>query len=269
MGNEIKSNNPFQPRISATPPRGEARAEAKAQEKQEKQGDSLSISPAAQQSEESLLYKLKKKAMFAVSDVRYAERSHALTEKDAEVLLQQMKPGDIMLRRVDGISANDFIPGYFGHAAVYIGEGQIIDATTHGVRQISLKDFLAEGDRLAVVRPKDMTSDKADKIIGYAKEQLGKPYDWDFDMEDGNQKFACTELAEKALQAGYGHEMAQNSWTGKIAPDGFENNNFKLLWTNVPKEIDEEALQKPVDNESILTKAKHKAQSLIDPLLGN
>ncbi|HBN09359.1 MAG TPA: hypothetical protein DD435_12160 [Cyanobacteria bacterium UBA8530] len=198
------------------------------------QGDSLKLSGTYIPPAESTWYKVKRKVALELTGVN-VEHSRALTKEMADTVLPQMKPGDLLLRRTDYGSANMAIPGFYGHAAVYVGDGTIIDATTHGVRKISVQDFFAEGDHAMVIRPKAMTEENADKTVKFLEQQVGKVYDYDLD-DDNNDRFTCTELASKAMQAGLGKNVAEKNIFGATNPDGFRNENFDLVWGSNPDE---------------------------------
>lgn len=184
--------------------------------------------------EESTWFKVKKKVALALSGVDI-QHTRALTKEQAQAVTPQMKPGDVLLRRTDYTSANMVIPGFYGHAAVYVGNGKIIDATTHGVREVSVEQFFQEGDHALVMRPKNLSDDQSKKIVQYAQDQLGKVYDYDLDVKD-DRRFTCTELVYSALKAGTSKEFAQENLLGGISPDKFRNQNFEVIWSSTPEE---------------------------------
>lgn len=233
--NLIRSQVPQAPAIEGTKSESNPANEAS---KSALQGDSLKLSGSAVSAykapEESLWYKIKKTVALALSGIGI-DHTHALTKEQADTAQAQMKPGDVLLRRVDYTSANMIIPGFFGHAAVYVGNGTIIDATTHGVRKISVEDFFAEGDHAMVIRPKNLTEDEAKKAVQYAENQVGKVYDYDLDAND-DQRFTCTELVASTLKAATGKNFAEVNLLGGISPDDFKNQNFESVWTSIPEE---------------------------------
>jgi uncharacterized protein YycO len=235
MDIRLDGSNPSRQMVSKPPKAPEAKATAT---EVKTQGDSLALSntpvKAYEAPAESLWYTIKKKVALALSGIEI-NHTRALTKEQANAVLPQMKPGDVLLRRVDYTSANMVIPGFFGHAAVYVGNNTIIDATTHGVRRISVQDFFAEGDHAMVIRPKNLSEDAAQKIAQYAEEQVGKVYDFDLDNKD-DRRFTCTELVEDALKAGTGKELAETNFMGGINPDSFKNQNFEMIWTSTPDE---------------------------------
>ncbi len=184
--------------------------------------------------QESAWYRLKKTIIEFFSNLDIGKREvHGVTSDMARQVLPQMRPGDILLRRTEGSSGNLFIPSWWKHAGVYVGEGEVVDAVFKGIGKDSFAKFMTEGDSIMIVRPKNLTAQQREAIADYAKSQVGKPYDFDFDFLDEARQ-SCTELANHALKAGSGKELVEKNWFGAVTGDGFKNSNFELIWSNVP-----------------------------------
>lgn len=185
---------------------------------------------------ESLWYRIKKEVINFVSNFNYNKASvHAVTEDMADKVLPRLKPGDILLRRTEGTSGNFFIPSWWKHAGVYVGDGQVVDATFHGIGKRSFKSFMTEGDHVMIVRAKNLDATQRKSIANYAQHQVGKPYDFDFDFVDEARQ-SCTELANHAVKAGAGKELAAKNWVGSVTGDAFKNENFGLVWSSTPSQ---------------------------------
>lgn len=183
---------------------------------------------------ESLWYQFKRKVINFVSNINYNKASvHAVTEDMADKVLPRVKAGDILLRRTEGTSGNFFIPSWWKHAGVYVGDGQVVDATFHGIQKRSFKSFMTEGDHVLIVRAKNLDATQRQSIANYANRQVGKPYDFDFNFKDEARQ-SCTELANHAVKAGAGKELAAKNWVGSVTGDAFKNDNFGLVWTSTP-----------------------------------
>jgi len=125
-------------------------------------------------------------------------------------------PGDILVERTPFRLTDKLIPGYWGHIAVYIGtenelrtmgiwddinatyqqnimDGKlIVEALRDGVQLNSVAHFLNVDD-LAIMHDNNETDE--DKILRIKRviNQLGKEYDFEYDIED-NSKIICSEL---------------------------------------------------------------------------
>jgi len=132
-------------------------------------------------------------------------------------LHDQLKAGDILLEKTPFRLTDKLIPGYWGHVAIWIGskeelidlgvwdhpvvkkyQGQIqskqlvAEALRSGVVLNSLETFLNVDD-LAVLRKNTLSNQERAKIIVRSLRQIGKPYDFNFDIES-NDRIVCSEL---------------------------------------------------------------------------
>ncbi len=129
----------------------------------------------------------------------------------------KLRAGDILLEKTPFRLTDKFIPGHWGHAAIWIGTEEelkelgiwnhplvqkyrkhirkgnaVIEALRNGVVMSPLNHFMNIDD-LGVLRLKqDKQADKAD-IILLALRQIGKEYDFNFDIES-TDKIVCSEL---------------------------------------------------------------------------
>jgi uncharacterized protein YycO len=114
------------------------------------------------------------------------------------------RPGTIFLTRTRGEFSAALIPGFWTHGAIYTPDpAQKIDelvteAVGVGVRREDLITFMTTKDYLVALEPKFLGANK-DAIMAraaaLATEQIGKPYDYDFEFQISDQKaFYCSEL---------------------------------------------------------------------------
>jgi 1-acyl-sn-glycerol-3-phosphate acyltransferase len=135
----------------------------------------------------------------------------------------QLRPGDILLERQNWFLSRAFMPGFWAHAALYVGttndlarlgladdervrrhwrkfatrdeeghEHVILEAVPQGVRMTTLEHCLGIADYAAVLRPR-LGDPQIREAIARAFSHLGKPYDFDFDFFT-TDKIVCTEL---------------------------------------------------------------------------
>ncbi len=135
----------------------------------------------------------------------------------------KLKPGDILIERQNWFLSRAFMPGYWAHAALYVGttndlvrlgldrdprvlaqwknyatrdhaghEHLILEAVPEGVRMTTLEHCIGVADSAAVLRPRVTESDVREAIArGFT--HLGKSYDFDFDFFTSD-RLVCTEL---------------------------------------------------------------------------
>lgn len=127
------------------------------------------------------------------------------------------KPLDIMMEKTPFRLTDQFIPGYYGHVALWIGTEEelkqigvwdnpliqkyheairsgrhIIEALRPGVQINSLDHFLNIDD-LLVVRHNNLTDEQKAEYILRSFAQIGKEYDFNFDVET-DSKIVCSEI---------------------------------------------------------------------------
>jgi hypothetical protein len=157
-----------------------------------------------------------------LGDTRIVSRPPFITAEQIEAIESRLEPGDILLERANWYLSNPGLPGFWKHAALYVGRLEdlkrlgiaddpavqkhlgdylkpddngrnktVIEAVSEGVLLNSLTRSL-HADYAAVLRPRVSTGHKA-KAITRAFANLGKPYDFNFDFEDTG-KLVCTQV---------------------------------------------------------------------------
>ena len=160
--------------------------------------------------------------------LRAPRQGQALISHDQlNELRTKLRPGDILIERRNWYLSNAFLPGYWPHAALYVGTADelralgvadnprvakklaafaapdslghahaVIEATSEGVIFTSAEHSIGEADGVAVLRPR--VDDAARReIIARAFDHSGKPYDFDFDFFSAD-KLVCTEVVYRA-----------------------------------------------------------------------
>lgn len=129
-----------------------------------------------------------------------------------------LKPGDVIIIRHDLVASNLFLPGYWPHAALYIGTEEerealnmaiendiamrwrdqicILEAKSDGVLFRALTEAL-EVDEFVIIRP-TLTQKQLAKGLERAVQHEGKGYNFDFDFFRSDQ-LVCTEVVFRAF----------------------------------------------------------------------
>lgn len=179
-----------------------------------------------------LFYNIKSAIISWFSDIRiypggfvlFGNSSYEIKGRHMRSILYALKPGDVLLRKYKYYIGSMMIPGYFSHAAIYVGDDSVIHMLGSGI---------VREDILTFMRCDDITILRADQVAAiYAKiraEELldkGIPYDYDFTNDDS--KLYCTEFIDDIFDRpiGIGKD-------GKvIIPDDFLSCNFfQVVWT--------------------------------------
>ena len=131
-------------------------------------------------------------------------------------LASVLQPGDILLEKTPFRLTDRFIPGHYGHVAIWLGSGAelrtilgedpllvphqrsldagagVCEALRDGVQLNPLAHFL-DVDDVAVLRLGGMDATARAGILRRALRQLGKAYDFNFDVETAD-RIVCSEI---------------------------------------------------------------------------
>lgn len=144
--------------------------------------------------------------------------------KILEGIREQLMPLDVITEKTRFALTDTFIPGHFGHNAIWLGSKEqlqtigmwdhpsivphqkkisegysIIETDRSGTHLKRLKDFM-NVDEFGILRLKSgiFSREKMLKIYKVAIAQLGKTYDFNFDVET-TDKLVCSELLYQAF----------------------------------------------------------------------
>lgn len=132
-----------------------------------------------------------------------------ITPELRDRMLRRAKPGDVFVTRHDDALSNLFLPGFWPHAALYLG-------TSRDLQELGVKHALPEGDsRWFLEAKKDgvrirnsaetlavdacvlirspLNVEDLSMVLGRALSHEGKPYDFLFDFRT-QEVLACTEV---------------------------------------------------------------------------
>lgn len=157
---------------------------------------------------QNLIYSTKSTLFSLAGDTKIT--NYKINDRDYKILEYELCPGDIILTRNRGYISNLFIPGFWTHVGIFIGNQKerniyltsrfdktippnidLIEALSEGVVFSTLgKSFKA--DNIAVLRP-EISKLEVEKVIEKALAQINKNYDFNFDLESDSLIY-CTEL---------------------------------------------------------------------------
>lgn len=155
----------------------------------------------------------------AVGSIKW-RKGYLSSDNEAFLILKnKIRPLDILLEKSPFALTDKFIPGHYGHAALYLGTQKelealgvwdhpkiiphhdqirngktIIEAVRSGVRLTSLEEFM-NIDEVTLMRKKDglLSSDEVVERFTRGIDQFGKKYDFNFDISTLD-KIICSDL---------------------------------------------------------------------------
>jgi hypothetical protein len=139
------------------------------------------------------------------------KRIHSDLQKQ---ILEHVKPGDVFITRHDDALSNLFLPGFWPHAALFLGKSAnhnpewgdlppadatdswFLEAKKDGVKIRPVTETLAL-DALVVLRP-PLSGETLRQGIQRALKHCGKPYDFLFDFRTAD-RLVCTEVVYRGF----------------------------------------------------------------------
>ena len=115
---------------------------------------------------------------------------------NAMLLKSQLKEFDLVFLKSLSHLTEKFIPGYFGHVGISLGNNMIIEAPRCGVKISDTEEF-SNGEIYLIVRPINLSNAQSQNIRNLLYRQIGKKYDFNFDSQSPD-KVVCTELVSLA-----------------------------------------------------------------------
>ena len=111
---------------------------------------------------------------------------NSLEMPDQDVL-SVLSPGDVILTsrlgfniiKIGNFCKNGYHKRVWTHAALYLGDGDIVEAFPGGIVRRKLKDTYLSGEKvgLKMLRRKHLTPDAAQRIVNFCAQAKGEPYD--------------------------------------------------------------------------------------------
>jgi hypothetical protein len=153
----------------------------------------------------------------------FGNTKYWLKGKEQRIVLNLIKPGDIILRRYSGYINNRFIPGFWSHVGIVEDDENIIHATTHGVIREDILTFFRT-DFIGLCRIKDLTDFDIHKATEGLRNALGTKYDYYFDTKDSKNLY-CSELTWLVWNNKLGE------WKGGVIPPSalMDNPNVEII----------------------------------------
>jgi uncharacterized protein YycO len=149
----------------------------------------------------NLIYGIKRTILTIFGDIKvfrwpffviYQPTSFRVKGKDTRDIMENIRPGDVIMR-----SYNDYLDGYFipkgesgcSHSGLYVGDNMVVHSIAEGSSLIDIIDF-CRADKIIILRP------NTDQVwaINHAKKCADDNIPYDFDFVPGPGKYYCHEF---------------------------------------------------------------------------
>lgn len=169
-----------------------------------------------------------------IAEMRVGREHRALRVAENR-LNELLQPGDVIVTRHDYALSNLFLPGFWPHAALHVGDEhvkvrleldrveprsapwvnpcRVLEARKDGVLFRQLDDTLSV-DAFTVIRPR-LAPDEIDTGIARAVSHAGKLYNFDFDFFAAD-RLVCTEVVYRAYDGLGDIHMPLTKRSGKL-----------------------------------------------------
>lgn len=137
--------------------------------------------------------------------------------KPLDAVREYLKPGDIIVTRHRDALTNIFLPGFWPHAALYVGEqpegGNVVEAKKDGVLLRELDETL-KVDAFVVLRA-GVEEELLGEVVSRAMSHVGKLFDFSFDFRQ-TDRLACTALVYRSWHGLAGLEFELGEQAGRF-----------------------------------------------------
>jgi Permuted papain-like amidase enzyme, YaeF/YiiX, C92 family len=113
--------------------------------------------------------------------ITFQRKSLTPTDGGRLARADELQPGDILLSADPGIASAGIrllTTSPVSHAAIYVGSDEVAEALRGGVRLRRMDRVLDEESVIAVFRHPALDEERALRISQFAREQVGRPYDF-------------------------------------------------------------------------------------------
>jgi hypothetical protein len=190
------------------------------------------------------LYGIQKAVSQLVSGVSTKpDHQPQLASESAQQIREMLQPGDVLVTRKEHAVTNYFLPGFWPHAALYIGTSddlqrlgladheqlkprwqrllecdsseprRVLEALKDGVRIRSLASPFAS-DAVVVLRPQ-LSETEIGRAISRGMFHESKPYDFDFDFTRSD-RLVCTEVVYRSYEQVGGTNFGLTQRAGRL-----------------------------------------------------
>lgn len=112
---------------------------------------------------------------------------------DVLAVRKQIQPGDIILTRTYGELTTITIPGYWKHAARYVGDDRVVEAVAPRVQENWLANLIMRTDCYAIMRVPDLPPGVIAHTIELTNQYLGRRYDMGLKIYEDDEVY-CSEV---------------------------------------------------------------------------
>ena len=150
--------------------------------------------------------KIKANLIYFFGGIIIYPRNNFLSKEDILQTKKVLKKGDVLLLGNLEESSVLFIGSPLTHTGIYAGGREVVWGVGDGIKIASLYKVFTDYDTLVILRlPKRVKKRRRfiRKAVRFAKDQVNKPFDFDF-AKNNKKSFFCSQLVNEAYRcSGY------------------------------------------------------------------
>ena len=154
--------------------------------------------------------------------VLFGPSSYQIKGPHMREILNILKPGDVLLRRYSHYVGSRMVPGFWSHAAVYVGNNDVIHMLGKGAAKEDILTFM-RCDGIKILRFKEKPI--IEKAVEKANNFYEKNTDYDYGFIQGDEQLYCSELIYVIFD-----KPEDVKYENYILPDNLICDCFEEIW---------------------------------------
>lgn len=155
--------------------------------------------------------------------IQYKPKFHKLKGNEMRMIMDDVKAGDILLRRYDGYLNVLLTPGFYSHSGICIKDNKtIMHMLGQGLVKEDILNF-CKTDSICILRCNDSDLLKEALIEIERVQSLNLEYDFEFETTDN--QYYCTELIDLIYKGLFKNNYTQSYGKKVLIPDSLLLNN--------------------------------------------
>jgi len=165
--------------------------------------------------------------LYAGGIILFGDSHYEFKGNHMREVLSSLQPGDVLLRNYKHYLGSIITPGYWSHVAMYIGNDTVVHMLGDGITEEDILVFM-RCDDVAVLRCAD--KELVARAVKRALVILEEGMEYDFDFNNYNNKFTCTEFVEHCYENPIFNDRINSSY---VMPDDFVKSIFDVVYGGV------------------------------------